>query len=138
MDNIEFVVGDVETGNGVQECVEPLIDGESLVDILARVEVRLGYAGLTPENLVHVLTRIESEGKAQLLRCTCGDTHCSSAHVTVEIHADELVWHSLWDSHRQHADAHAELGPWRFSRPAYETALAKPRKVPGRLRTSAQ
>jgi hypothetical protein len=138
LDSIEFVVGEVDLGNGVQECAEPVINGESLVDTLARVEGRLGYAGLAPEDLSRVLNRVESEGKAQILRCTCGDNLCSSAHVTVEIQPDEVVWHSLWGSHRASADAHAALGPWRFSRAAYETALAEPRRVAGRHRTPPQ
>jgi hypothetical protein len=67
LDSIEFVVGEVDLGNGTQDCAEPLINGESLVDILARVEGRLGYAGLAPEDLSRVLTRVESEGRAQVL-----------------------------------------------------------------------
>jgi hypothetical protein len=136
-DELELRVGIVDLGNGPQECAEPAINGESLVDLLARAEAgRVRYAGLAPEDLARVLTDVESGRKAQVLRCTCGDDLCSYAQVTVELGADEVVWHGVHASHREHADAHATLGPWRFSRTAYERALAEPIRVDGRLRTT--
>jgi hypothetical protein len=52
MDRIEFAIERRELGVGAQECVEAVINGERITDILASVEpMSGGYAGLRPDEL---------------------------------------------------------------------------------------
>jgi hypothetical protein len=83
VDRIEFVVARDALGMGTFECAEPVVNGESLIDIIRRVEERealgyAGYAGLVPSRLFaalrHRLTAPEAAAcSAQVLGCTCGD-----------------------------------------------------------------
>jgi hypothetical protein len=127
MDRIEFVIAEQELGVGVvEECAEPVINGESLVDILKRAErAPSGYAGLPPEGLLSALRRPERAADVQVLRCICGDDACSWARVDVENGPDEVVWRNVRAS-RADASVYASVGPYRFSAKAYERALAEP------------
>jgi hypothetical protein len=122
MDRIEFVVEQRELGIGSQICAEPVINGEPLVDILARAEGNpSGYAGLSPRQLRAALEPA-SVADVRVLRCVCGDDLCSWARVSVEIEPGALVWHDILGS-RAKADSYRGLGPYRFLRTGYERAL---------------
>jgi hypothetical protein len=139
MDRIEFVIAEEELGLGVSECVEPVINGESLTDIFGRVEQRqrlgyAGYAGLAPQMLFAALrlcfdARAATGRTVGVLRCTCGDTGCSWAKVEVVTSAREVVSQHLKASRISHSapKVYAPLGPFRFDRRRYEDALSRPR-----------
>jgi hypothetical protein len=125
MDRIEFVVEQHELGIGPEICAEPVINGERLVDILARAEGNpSGYAGLSPRQLRAALEPAPV-ADVQVLRCVCGDDLCSWARVSVETRPDEVVWHDIRGS-RGEAGSYRGLGPYRFSRAEYERTLPKP------------
>lgn len=116
---------------GVQECAEPVINGVSLVDMLARVEsasATVRYAGLAPAKLLEPLhTSLESaEGtdhRVQVLRCVCGDMRCSWATLEVACSGTEVTWANIHAS-RAEPETYASIGPFRFARAQYGEALA--------------
>ena len=91
------------------------------------------YAGFPPDSLFAALRaalrRPDPVANVQVLRCICGDPQCSWATVRVESGPDEVVWRDVEGSGADVASresAYAALGPYRFSRQAYESALAEP------------
>jgi hypothetical protein len=126
MDRIEFVVAQQELGVGVEVCAEPVINGVRLSDFLNRFEpMPGGYAGLPSQELFRALRRPERTADVQVLRCGCGDDLCAWARVEVETGSDEVVWHNVRASRGEPAN-YSTVGPFRFSREAYERALAEP------------
>ena len=123
MDRLEFLVEERELGHGGREdCAEPMINGRGLIEILNEAEARDGgYAGLPPQLLLAWLRAWERYSDVKVLRCICGDDHCSYATVRVEMGSDEVVWHGIDTSG---SGSPAGLGPFRFSREAYDRALA--------------
>lgn len=138
MDRIAFVVAEDSLGGGTTECAEPVINGESLPDILKRLERRpIAYAGLPPDELAAALAPRDAMIDAQVLRCICGDRGCAWARVLVERRPREVHWHSVRTSWT-HPAAYAGIGLWRFSARAYDQALADPTRAaaPARDRTA--
>jgi hypothetical protein len=134
MDRLEIVVAEDELGLGVQDCAEPIINGESLVDILKRAEREpIGYAGLSPHALVRTLRQPEGVATLLVLGCICGCDGCSWVRVRVETGPDEVVWHAVGTSGAD-ASVYAAVGPYRFSRAEYERALAAPRRAEAPVR----
>jgi hypothetical protein len=77
---------------------------------------------MEPARLFDSLSRPELSGEVQVLRCICGDYGCSWARVEVKNNHDEAVWQNFRGSGRD-ADAYAALGPFRFPRELYASAV---------------
>jgi hypothetical protein len=137
VDRIEFVVAKDELGMGTFECAEPVVNGESLIDIIRRVEERepLGYAGyaglVAPKLVAALLDCLAAPGaaacSAQVLGCTCGDAGCSWAVVEVVTTDHEVVWQNVQASRfASSPEVYAPVGPFRFRRAEYEESLRRP------------
>lgn len=123
MDRIEFVIAERELGRGVEECAEPVINGASLVELLDPGGPRaVGTPVWSRPGCSTHLSRPELSGEVQVLRCICGDYGCSWARVEVKNNHDEAVWQNFRGSGRD-ADAYAALGPFRFPRELYASAV---------------
>jgi hypothetical protein len=143
VDTIEFVIANVELGGAYdEECVEPVINGLSLVDVVKQAERRpIVWAGLAPGDLLEPLAAALKFSRAvgdrvALLRCCCGHRDCSE--VTAEVHASaETVTWEAFKAPGLPAETYATLGPYEFLRSEYEGALSNPRHadVPVRDRT---
>jgi hypothetical protein len=132
MNEIAFVVATYDYGIGDSPGVTPVIDGVSMVDRFAEAEGEVWYAGLTPPEpaLLSWESVLTAGGisEMQILGCTCGDSHCSSAGATVEVLDDAVVWSDFRGTNPR-ADkpgAYAQIGPYRFDRAQYAAALANP------------
>ena len=127
MNEIAFVIATDEFGAGPAEGVEPVIDGVSLVELMADAEGRISYAGLTSPELW--LGRWQSalgaggEQRLHLLGCGCGDDMCSHVFATMRRQGNELVLTEFWGSQTR---AHASLGPFRFQAESFFDALSNP------------
>jgi hypothetical protein len=124
MDEIAFVVAERELGIGPQVCAEPIINGEPLCDMLARVDgTRTGYAGLAPSDLAARLEPVSDREDVHVLGCICGDDLCSWARLSVTVKPERITWHDIRASNGD-VHAYAALGSFEFSRRQYEHALA--------------
>ena len=124
MDEIAFVVAERELGIGPRVCAEPMINGEPLSDMLARVDgTPTGYAGLTPSDLAARLAPVSDREHVHVLGCIRGDDLCSWARLSVTVESERITWRDIQASHRE-AHAYAALGSFEFPRRQYEHALA--------------
>ena len=140
---IEFRLRTESLGIGEATTVTPYVDGVSLVELARRAEAPPAaadgqrdlagrYAGL----VVVADRRWQDwysgarpqvwfgDGDSCLLGCTCGDTGCWPLTARVTVGADTVVWERFRTGHRSWDLA--ALGPFRFPRTAYDTALASP------------
>lgn len=149
MDEIEFRVQHRDLGVAPQDCVELIVNGRNLGELLGAVEGRgaevgSAYAGLPPDLVFASRSRFldapapaedqydgayEDPGdgerrRAFVLRCTCGDQRCGFALAKIRVEDERVVWSELQGS-RLGRGAYAELGPFHFDRARYETALAR-------------
>jgi hypothetical protein len=73
VNEIAFVIATDEYGVGPAVGVEPVIDGVSVVDLLARVDGEISYAGLVPPEPFlqrwRSLLEAEENDRMQLLGC---------------------------------------------------------------------
>ena len=128
MNEIEFVIARDEFGPGPADGVEPVIDGVSLVELLAEADGQLAYAGLVPPEMFLERWRktfaLGEPARLHLLGCGCGDDWCSHALAELSFSDDEVTLSDFWGSHRR--GAYESLGPFRFDRDRFEQALANP------------
>lgn len=129
-------------GVGEVVTVTPYIDGVSLVERARRVEAGPAKADRQPDlagsyaGLVVGEARWQDwysgvrpqvwfgDGDSCLLGCLCGDTGCWPLTAKITVGGDTVVWESFRTGHR--AWDLAALGPFTFSRRAYDAALALP------------
>lgn len=140
MSTIEFVVAaDELDGAFCEECVEPIIDGVSLVDAVKRAERRpIVWAGLRPAELFDQLRGVSRPARqigerVAVLRCSCGHRDCSELTAVVRQSGDSVVWESF-KAPSSPEERYAELGPFVFPRAGYEYALGHPRHAPSPIR----
>lgn len=140
MNEIVFVIATDELGRGPMECVEPVIDGISLIDRVARVRHERDFGGLGPA--ATWLARWQDElrrgvERQQFLGCRCGDAGCSGVHGAVEITPEYVRWSHLTPTGPQYPDASVHgIGVFTFDRRRYVRALEHPitRKHPVRIK----
>lgn len=134
MDQISFVISPADLSWKVVDLVEPVINGQSLVELVSQPEQE-DFAGLDPICARRELGPPLKTGRVQLLGCTCGDERCSwvIAHASEE--PDVVVWSAFRSSLRRIGDI-AGLGPFSFDRAEYLRALEHPerRSAPLRVR----
>src|SRR5436853_2985372 len=99
MNQVEFVIAKDWLDDAFsEECVEPLIDRLSLVDIVKRAERRpIVWAGLRPDELLGPLRLTLRDSRAvgdrlAVLRCCCGSRSCSEITAKVRGSADSVTW----------------------------------------------
>jgi hypothetical protein len=135
MNEISFVIAPTEYGVGRADGVEPVVDGISVLDLFKHIDGgRTSYASLKDiEASLRGWTPTEEERPIRVLGCGCGDPDCSSVLARLAADADTVVWSTFWasspPSHRPEGRDYPEIGPFRFDRRAYETALAQPRRA---------
>ena len=139
MNDVAFVIAPHEYGVGPAEGVEPVVDGLSLVDLFRRADGGISYAGLIAiESALRKWAPSGEEHEIPLLGCTCGDPDCSQVRVRMAANAETVVWTGFWGSSppgpgRGGRD-YPEIGPFRFARHDYESALARPQRAMGPVR----
>ncbi|MGW6575597.1 hypothetical protein ACWGAN_26015 [Streptomyces sp. NPDC054945] len=69
--------------------------------------------------------RDHDTGALYLMSCACGIDACWPLLATVDVTESEVTWSGFHQIHRPHW-GELPLGPYVFSRPAYEEALAAP------------
>jgi hypothetical protein len=139
---IEFRLRTEALGVGEVVTVTPYVDGVSLVELARRVEAGPARADRQPDlagsyaGLVIGSSHWQDwysgldpqvwfgDGDSCLLGCVCGDTGCWPLTAHVQIGRDRVVWERFRTGHR--AWDLAALGPFTFSRHAYDAALASP------------
>lgn len=140
MDTIEFVIAEDQLGDAfLEECIEPVINGLSLVDAVKEAERRpIVWSGLEPSDLLTPLSSAVSYSRAvgdrvALLRSCCGHRDC--AEVTAEIHAtrESVTWQAF-RAPGMPAEIYAGLGPYEFARSDLDRALANPRRADAPVR----
>jgi hypothetical protein len=141
VNEIAFVIATDEYGAGPAVGVEPVIDGVSVVDLLARVDGEISYAGLVPPEPFlqrwRSLLDAEENDRMQLLGCGCGDDLCSWAAAQTEVGQQTVVWSEFWGSSRAGElgpRRYDELGPYQFDRAQYSAALATPLRAEAPIR----
>ena len=137
---IEFRLRTESLGIGEVVTVTPYIDGVSLVELARRVEAGPARADRQADlagsyaGLVVGKARWQDwysgadpqlwSGDSCLLGCVCGDTGCWPLTAKVTVGPDTVVWAGFRTGHRPWNLA--ALGPFTFSRRAYDAALAAP------------
>ena len=138
MSQVRFVVRERDDLNGVTEVVA-VVDGQELTDLIhafekaADMESRdVSYGGLIPANFRfgpvrrHFLAGegalLNEERKVPLLGCECGEWGCWPLLASITVDDDAVVWSDFEQPYRRERD-YSALGPFRFDRDAYETAL---------------
>jgi len=141
VNEIAFVIATDEYGAGPADGVEPVIDGVSVVDVFARVDGEISYAGLVPPEPFlqrwRSVMAAEGHAKMKLLGCGCGDSDCSWATARMEIGRDTVVWSEFWGSSpagEQGPGRYDEIGPYQFERAQYAAALATPVRAEAPIR----
>jgi hypothetical protein len=134
MNEIAFVIAPTEYGNGPADGVEPEVDGIRVTDLFKHPDGRTPYAGLWRiEASLSSWAPTEEERRIRLVGCVCGDPDCSSVRARMVADAETVVWSSFWasspPSDRPEGREYPEIGPFRFDRHAYETALANPQRA---------
>jgi hypothetical protein len=135
MNEIAFVIAPTEYGVGLADGVEPVVDGISVVDLFRHVDGRrASYASLRDiQASLRSWTPTEEERDIRVLGCGCGDPDCSSVLARLVADAETVVWSTFWasspPSDRPEGRDYPAIGPFRFDRRAYETALAHPRRA---------
>lgn len=146
MDVVEFRVGTEMLGAGELISVTPYVNGTSLIELARRVErepaaadgqpdLAGAYAGLVvygPASRSWAGLFLDTggadtwfgDGDSSLLGCTCGDTGCWPLTALVVIDDDTVTWSHFRTGHRDWDLG--DLGPFRFQRAAYESALRSP------------
>jgi hypothetical protein len=118
----------------------PMIDGQSLVELVAAFEAQRGYepsggyAGIIPAHFnFGDLTRYYEAREdrqwprpehAWLLGCDCGEVGCWPLTARIAVAADEVVWSDFSQEHRPNWD-YAGLGPFVFERQQYAGAVSQ-------------
>jgi hypothetical protein len=134
---LDFTV--VPVGDGARALV-PMIDGQSLVDLVAAFEAQRayepsgGYAGIIPAHFnFGVLTRYyearedrqwPSPQHAWLLGCDCGEVGCWPLTARIEVTADDVTWSDFGQPHRPGWD-YEGFGPFVFERQQYAGAVSR-------------
>lgn len=138
MDSITFQATDLEYGTGRHRGILPVVNGVSLIERARRVEqlsanaekhpdLAGNYAPLLSEGLPreHFLGQPTlswfEDGDTVLLGCSCGDWGCWPLTARVKVDDRFVHWRDFRTGHRDWDLS--ELGPFRFSRSAYEQAL---------------
>lgn len=130
---------EVVTIDGGARALVPIIDGQSLVDLVAAYEAQHGfepaggYAGIIPAHFnFGDLTRYyearedrqwPSPGHAWLLGCACGEVGCWPLTARIVVGADVVTWSDFSQEHRTERD-YGGFGPFVFDRAQYATAVA--------------
>ncbi len=138
METIRF---DIKHGD-FGDCVEPVINGQSLISILKEVElpqalvegipsIAGGYCGV-PKSVVkppsqHLLgnakKRFTFVGKTTLLDCQCGESGCWPFVVNIKFDEKTVRWENFEQVHRKDWK-YDDLEPFVFSRDEYEKEMA--------------
>ena len=133
MARIEFRLRTESLGVGEVVTVTPYIGGVSLVDLARRAEAAPARADREPDRagsyagLVVGRARWQvwfGDGDSCVLGCVCGDTGCCPLTAKITIGGDTVRWEGFRTGHR--AWDLSALGPFTFSRHAYDAALASP------------
>jgi len=125
VDRIEFVIARQRLPLGESDRVEPIINGTSLVETVALLEGQdyLPYAGLMPADLFAELQSRTFPVKKVLLGCCCGDYKCSQVCVEMDLQDETVIWRNFTSSNP--SVVLNALGPFRFSREAFEEAVRR-------------
>jgi hypothetical protein len=139
MGRVDFRLQAENLGVGRVRTVTPYIDGVSLVELARRVELGPAaesgesdlagrYAGLVidgdPWQEWYTGEHPQvwfGDGDSCVLGCTCGDTGCWPLTARITIRGRHVLWSDFRTGHRPWDLA--DLGPFRFNRPAYDRAL---------------
>ena len=139
---IEFRLRTEALGIGEVITVTPYVDGVSLVDLARRAEAGPAKADHQPDLAGSYAGLVVGEARWQdwysgvdpqvgfgagdscLLGCVCGDTGCWPLTAKITIGDDTVLWEGFRTRHR--AWDLAALGPFTFSRHAYDAALTSP------------
>lgn len=130
--------------NGAVMSLAPLIDGRSLIGLVAAYELAQGYTpsggygGVIPESrtladlseyyLGTAAEQLPGPGWSWLLACdSCGVTDCWPLEARVDVTADTVTWSEFQQPHRP-SWSYSGFGPFRFDRRQYETAIAEAAK----------
>jgi hypothetical protein len=113
--------------------VRVLIDGRDLIELAREAEAASaeaddqpelagGYRGLRPA-WWRKLPEQDGDGRAVVLGCECGQPGCWPLRTRITIASDSVTWSDFQQPHRRHW-RHDALGPFIFSRDAYEAAVS--------------
>ena len=124
---------------GDARALVPLIDGRSLVDLVAAFEAHRGYepsggyVGIIPAhfNFGDLTRYYEARADGQwpapehgwLLGCECGEVGCWPLTARIAVSVDEVVWSDFAQEHRPDWD-YTGFGPFVFERQKYGRAVA--------------
>jgi hypothetical protein len=128
---------EVDRLNGAGALV-PLVDGQSLIDLVAAFEAGKGYvpsggyAGLVPAHfnfgdlaLYYLGAKQQpwpKAGRAWLLGCDCGEVGCWPLEAAISRVDGAVVWSDFMQPHRPERD-YGEFGPFEFEHQQYQAAV---------------
>jgi hypothetical protein len=126
---IEFAVIDDDT----QITVVPLIDGASLIALVAKIELHFGhghseplgeYQGHIVDDLARARANYAAPRTTVLLCADCNDPACWSLQTVIDRDDTIVRWSQFSNPLRPDLD-YTALGPFEFDREQYETAIAE-------------
>ena len=134
--SIAFVLQEFESWTSLSGVV-PVVDGTSLLDLIAEFEARSGfdplvrYAPLTSHlgtSFAYYLgetgdNELFGEGKTALLGCTCGESSCWPLCCRIQVSQSSVTWSGFEQPFRPER-SYEEFGRFVFDRREYEAALA--------------
>lgn len=139
IDNLYADVEDID--DEVLTVVDILIDGQNLLDIVKKFELRFaeqygkenvnvgGYAGLPNRELFEALVegKWTHEGTTTILGCDCGITGCWTLVTRITEKTNTVVWDNFQNPRRSKTSSefwdYSEFPSFKFDRAEYESAL---------------
>jgi hypothetical protein len=135
---LDFMVAPIAGGQARE--LLPLVDGRSLVDLVAVFEAERGYepsgayAGIIPDHFRFGDLSLHYEGRAErqwprpnhawLLGCDCGEVGCWPLTARITVTGTDVIWSHFSQDHRPGWD-YAGFGPFFFERQQYAAAVTR-------------